>query len=61
MQVGLCELTFFFHGAATMRDKRAQLRRMIDRTRQRHIVYAGAEQRTEKNTRILPWHGLSVA
>lgn len=35
--------------------------RTIDRTRQRHIVYAGAEQRTEKNTRILPWHGLSVA
>lgn len=35
MQVGLCELTFFFHGATSVRDKRGQLRRMLDRTRQR--------------------------
>ena len=34
--------------------------RDVGRTRQRHIVYAEAEQRTEKNTRVLPWHELDV-
>lgn len=38
MQVGLCELTLYFHGATSMRDKRGQLRRMIERTRQRWPV-----------------------
>lgn len=35
--------------------------RDIGRTRQRHIVYAGAEQRIEKNTHISSWHGLNVS
>ena len=34
--------------------------RDADRVRQRHIIYAGTDQRVEKNTRILPWHGLTV-
>jgi len=35
--------------------------RDTSRARQRHIIYAGAEQRTEKNTRILPWQELDVS
>ena len=31
------------------------------RTRRRHIVYAGGDSRTEKNTRIIPWYRLEVA
>lgn len=30
------------------------------RTRRRHIVYAGGDSRTEKNTRIVPWHCFDV-
>ena len=38
MQVALCEITFFLHGARTLKDKRSIVRRILDRTRARFDV-----------------------
>jgi predicted AAA+ superfamily ATPase len=43
----------FFRGLDTFQ-------RDVGRIRHRHIVYSGADTRTEKNTQILPWHALDL-
>lgn len=38
MVVGLCELRFRLHGARTLKEKRAVVRKIVDRTRARFTV-----------------------
>lgn len=54
MHVGLCEVTFYFHGARTPREKRGQVRRLIDRVRTRFAVSIAetAEQESAQRARL---------
>lgn len=54
MQVALCEITFYLHGARTLKDKRATVRRIIERTRARFdlAISETAEQDVHQRARI---------